>query len=36
MGGQLVDVPYDMTFAFAFHAFRPGSPIYKDDQNSTD
>jgi len=36
MGGQLVDVPYDITFAFAFHAFRPGSPIYKDDQNSTD
>jgi Protein of unknown function (DUF3179) len=26
----LIDVPYDLTFAFAFHAFRPGSPIHKD------
>jgi Protein of unknown function (DUF3179) len=26
----LTDVPYDLTFAFAFHAFRPGSPIHKD------
>jgi Protein of unknown function (DUF3179) len=25
----LVDVPYDLTFAFAFHAFRPDSPIHK-------
>jgi Protein of unknown function (DUF3179) len=30
MGDRLVDVPYDVTFAFAFHAFRAGSPIYKD------
>jgi hypothetical protein len=29
-GDQLVDVPYDVTFAFVFHAFRPGSPIHKD------
>jgi len=29
-GDQLVDVPYDVTFAFVFHAFRPNSPIYKD------
>jgi Protein of unknown function (DUF3179) len=29
-GDELVDVPYDVTFAFAFHAFRPNSPIYKD------
>ncbi|OAF12445.1 hypothetical protein AYJ54_06345 [Bradyrhizobium centrolobii] len=27
--GQLSDIPYDVTFAFAFHAFRPGSPIHK-------
>lgn len=26
--GRLVDVPYDVTFAFAFHAFRPESPIH--------
>lgn len=26
--GQLVDVPYDVPFAFAFHAFRPNSPIH--------
>ena len=26
--GSLVDVPYDVTFAFAFHAFRRGSPIH--------
>jgi len=25
--GTLVDVPYDVTFAFAFHAFRRDSPI---------
>jgi len=25
----LSDIPYDVTFAFAFHAFRPGSPIHK-------
>jgi hypothetical protein len=30
MGDRLVDVPYDVTFASAFHAFRAGSPIYKD------
>jgi hypothetical protein len=26
--GSLVDVPYDVPFAFAFHAFRPRSPIH--------
>jgi hypothetical protein len=31
MGDKLVDVPYDVTFAFAFHAFRPGSRIHGDD-----
>jgi Protein of unknown function (DUF3179) len=29
-GDRLVDAPYDVTFAFVFHAFRPNSPIYKD------
>jgi hypothetical protein len=29
-GDELVDVPYDVTFAFVFHAFRPNSPIYRD------
>ena len=29
-GGGLVDVHYDVPFAFAFHAFRPGSPIHQD------
>lgn len=28
LDGRLVDVPYDVPFAFAFHAFRPGSPIH--------
>ena len=28
-GGQLSDIPHDVTFAFAFHAFRPHSPIHK-------
>jgi len=28
-GEQLFDIPYDVTFAFAFHAFRPDSPIHK-------
>jgi len=28
-GDELIDVPYDVTFAFVFHAFRPDSPIYK-------
>ena len=28
-GDALVDVPYDVTFAFVFHAFRPNSPIHK-------
>jgi len=28
--GRLTDIPHDVTFAFAFHAFRPGSPIHKD------
>ncbi len=27
--GSTLDVPYDVTFAFAFHAFRPDSPIHK-------
>jgi len=27
--GQLVDIAYDVTFAFAFHAFRPKSAIHK-------
>lgn len=26
--GALVDTAYDVPFAFAFHAFRPGSPIH--------
>jgi hypothetical protein len=30
VGDRLVDVPYDVTFAFAFHAFRPNSPIHQD------
>ncbi len=29
-GADLTDVPYDVTFAFAFHAFRPGSPIHQE------
>ena len=28
-GDRLVDVPYDVTFAFVFQAFRPNSPIHK-------
>ena len=32
-GDQLVDMPYDVTFAFVFHAFRPNSPIHKDDSD---
>jgi hypothetical protein len=28
-GRQLSDIPYDVTFAFAFNAFRPDSPIHK-------
>ena len=27
-GDRLIDMPYDVTFAFAFHAFRPQSPIH--------
>lgn len=27
--GSLIDIPYDVTFAFAFHAFRPNSSIHK-------
>ena len=30
IGDRLVDVPYDVPFAFAFYAFRPNSPIYKE------
>ena len=26
---RLTDIPYDVTFAFAFNAFRPNSPIHK-------
>jgi len=26
--GVSIDIPYDLPFAFAFHAFRPGSPIH--------
>jgi Protein of unknown function (DUF3179) len=29
-GDQFVDVPYDVTFAFVFHAFRPSGPIHRD------
>src|SRR5262249_24622872 len=29
-GSGLVDVCYDVPFAFAFHAFRPGSPFHQD------
>jgi hypothetical protein len=28
--GRASDIPYDVTFAFAFHAFRPNSPIHKE------
>ncbi|SMF83986.1 Protein of unknown function [Tistlia consotensis] len=28
MRGGFVDIPYDVTFAFAYHAFHPGSPIH--------
>jgi hypothetical protein len=28
--GRLTDIPYDVTFAFVFHAFRPKSPIHDD------
>lgn len=28
-GGQAADIPYDVTFAFVFHAFRKDSPIHK-------
>jgi len=31
VNGRFSDIPYDVTFAFAFHAFRPESPIHKDD-----
>jgi len=30
VGDGLVDVSYDVTFAFAFHAFRPNSPIHQE------
>jgi Protein of unknown function (DUF3179) len=30
LGDRLVDAPYDVTFAFVFHAFRPKSPIHDD------
>ena len=29
VGDRLEDVPYDLPFAFAFHAFRPKSPIHR-------
>jgi hypothetical protein len=25
----LIDVPYDLTFAFVFHAFRPDAPMHR-------
>ena len=28
-GGELVDVPYDVTFAFVFHAFRPNGTLHR-------
>jgi hypothetical protein len=31
LGDRFVDAPYDVTFAFAFHAFRPKGTIHKDD-----
>src|SRR6266508_3581909 len=33
-GDALIDIPFDVTFAFAFRAFRPGSPLHKADANS--
>ena len=30
LDGRLSDIPYDVTFAFAFHAFRPNIPIHKE------
>lgn len=30
LGNNLVDVPHDVTFAFAFHAFRPSGVIHTD------
>jgi Protein of unknown function (DUF3179) len=30
VNGSLIDVPYDVTFAFVFHAFRPKSRIHQD------
>ncbi|MCY4479390.1 MAG: DUF3179 domain-containing protein [Rhodospirillales bacterium] len=30
--GSLEDVPYDIAFAFAFHAFHPEAPIHTDDE----
>lgn len=29
MGDRLEDVPYDVTFAFVFHAFRPGGTLHR-------
>lgn len=34
VNGSLIDVSYDEPFAFAFHAFRPNSPIHKDTSQS--
>lgn len=33
-GDRFVDIPYDVTFAFVFHAFRPDSPIHKDSSDA--
>ena len=30
--GSLEDVPYDIAFAFAFHAFHPEAPIHTDNE----
>lgn len=30
VGGKLEDVPYDVTFAFVFHAFKPKGTLHID------
>jgi hypothetical protein len=34
-GDALIDVPFDVTFAFVFHAFRHGSPIHQMEAGET-
>jgi hypothetical protein len=29
LGDRYEDVPYDVTFAFVFHAFRPGGTLHR-------